>query len=358
MSQRISQNVKVGLLVLAGSFFFLVALYLIGSKDNMFTSGFRISSSFKDVKGLLVGNNVRFSGINIGTVKELIILNDSTVSVVMNIQESARKFIKKNTMASIGTDGLIGNRIIILTSAENCNEIVKNGDEIKSFSSFDTDASLKNLEDIGAEVSLVARNLKEITEKLNKSDVIWDLLDDKSMSQELRSTFAYIHQIGENGAALSKNLQIITDNTLTGKGNLAVMLNDTTLSDLASDLRVIMSDIKSGKGTLGTLLTDQTTAENIQDILCNFKVLSDSLTHISVELSSFSTSIRQGAASLNSTLSDSDFLSNLNKSMQHINNSSHKLEENLEALKHSFLLRRYFRKLERKKTASSAPNKK
>ena len=349
MSQRISQNMKVGLLVLAGSFFFLVALYLIGSKDNMFTPGFRIYSKFKDVKGLLVGNNVRFSGINIGTVKELIIENDSTVKVVMNIQENARRFIKKNTLATIGTDGLIGNKIIILTSTTQSSELVKHGDEILSETTFDTESNLKNLEDIGGEISRVAKNLKEITDKLNKSDVIWDLLEDKSMSQELRSTFSYLHQIGANTSAITKDIGIIIKEAKSGRGNLAFILNDTTLAALSADLNAILSDIKAGKGLLGTLIHDEKSAENMQDILSNVKILSDSLAHISSELSGFSKSMHQGAVAVNSTLSDSAFINNLNKSMQHINNSTLKLEENLEALKHSFLFRRYFRRQEKKK---------
>ena len=90
----------------------------------MFTSGFRIYSKFNDVKGLLVGNNIWFSGINIGTVKELIIVNDNTVKVVINIKEEARKLLKINTRAPIGTDGLFGNKIIILTNSTKDSETV------------------------------------------------------------------------------------------------------------------------------------------------------------------------------------------------------------------------------------------
>lgn len=348
MSQRISQNVKVGLLVLAGSFFFLAALYLIGSKENMFTPGFRIYSKFNDVKGLLVGNNVRFSGINIGTVKELIIENDSTVKVVMNIQEEARKFIKKNTKASIGTDGLIGNKIIILSSAAESSEIVKHGDEIMSVNAFDTESNLKNLEDIGAEVSIVARNLKEITGKLNHSEIIWDLLDDKSLKPELRNTFRYLHKIGANGSSITHDIGIIVKEARSGRGNLAVLLNDTTLSALSSDLNDMLSSLKAGKGLLGALISDEKTAENMIGIIANVKVLSDSLALVSAELSSFSRSANRGAASVNSIVSDSLFINNLNNSMHHIHNSAVKLEENLEALKHSFLFRRYFNRQKRK----------
>lgn len=347
MKERLSQNIKVGLLVIAGTFFFIAALYFIGSKDNLFTPGFRISAAFKDVKGLLIGNNVRFSGINIVTVKELIIVNDTTVRVVMNIQESARKFIRKNTLASVGTDGLIGNKIVILTSNLEKGEEVKNGDEIKSVSPFDTDANLKNLEDIGDQIKTIASNLESITHKLNESDALWGMLGDSSMATEMRSTFAYIHQIGVNGAELTNDLRIIVKKANKGSGNLAVLLNDSTLSGLAADLRQMMKDIKAGKGAVGTLISDERAAENIQETLANIKVLSDSLAFVGTELTSFSKSMNQSANVIISTLSDSSFIKNLNSTMKHISNSSIKLEENLEGLKHSFLLRRYFRKLDR-----------
>ncbi len=349
MKEKLTQNIKVGFLVLVGTAIFVITLYLIGKKDNLFTAGFRISATFKDVKGLMIGNNVRFSGINIGTVKELIIVNDSTVKVVMNLQETSRKFIRKSTVAKIGTDGLIGNKIIILNSMPGESAVVKNGDEIDSESPFDSDASLRNLEDISGEISIIAKNLKEISDKVNQSDVVWDLLADSTMSAELRSTFLYLNQIGANGAELTGDLRIIAKNARSGTGNLAVLLNDSTLASFSKDLRNIMTDIKAGKGPLGTLISDEDAAENIQKTLANVKMLSDSLAYVSTQLTSFSKSISSGAGSINSTVSDSTFINNLNNTMLHISNSSLKLEENLEGLKHSFLLKRYFKKLEKKK---------
>lgn len=334
---------------MAGTFVFVIALYLIGSKDNLFTQGFRISANFKDVKGLLIGNNVRFSGINIGTVKELNIINDSTVSVVMNLLESSRKFIRKNTVASIGTDGLIGNKIIILSSSSGPADIVKNGDVIPSQTPFDTDAGLRSLEDTGAEIAIIAKNIKVISERVKNSDLVWDLLADSSMGEELKATFLYLNQIGANGAELTKDMRLIAKDMRSGNGNLAVLLNDSTLSGVSKDLRKIMDDIKAGKGTLGALISDEKAADDIQKTLANVKMLSDSLAYVSSALVSFSKSANAGMGSLNNSVSDTSFVRNLNQTMQHISNSSLKLEENLEGLKHSFLLRRYFRKLEKKK---------
>jgi phospholipid/cholesterol/gamma-HCH transport system substrate-binding protein len=267
----------------------------------------------------------------------------------MNLLESSRKFIRKNTVASIGTDGLIGNKIIILSSASGPADIVKNGDVIPSQTPFDTDAGLRSLEDTGAEIAIIAKNIKEISERVKNSDLVWDLLADSMMGAELKATFLYLNQIGANGAELTKDMRVIAKDMRSGNGNLAVLLNDSTLSGVSKDLRKIMDEIKAGKGTLGALISDEKAADDVQKTLANIKMLSDSLAYVSSELVSFSKAASAGMGSLNNSVSDTSFVRNLNQTMQHISNSSLKLEENLEGLKHSFLLRRYFRKLEKKK---------
>ena len=356
MKDRSLQNIKVGLLVLAGLIFFTLALYMIGKKDNLFKAGFTLNANFKDVKGLLIGNNVRFSGINIGTVKDLLIINDSTVKVVMNIQEKARKHIRKNTIASIGTDGLIGNKIVILSSNSGHSTVVQNGDEIKTISPFDSDASLRNLEDTGSEITVIAKNIREISERIKNSSSLWNFLADETMGPELRSTFSNLYQLSANVNGISEDIKFILKDLKYGNGNLAVLIKDTTLHKLRGDLNKILDDINSGKGTLGTLFSDETAASNLQNTLSNVKIISDSLAFMSHRLTSFSRNIDSGAKNINSTLSDSLFLHNLSTTMKHLSSSSVKLDENLEALQHSFLLKAYFKKLEKKKKKNLPEN--
>src|SRR5689334_12869651 len=108
MSKELTRNIRLGIFVLAGTVFIIVMLYLIGSKQNLFGSTFRISAQFYTVNGLMEGNNVRFAGIDVGTVEKVEIISDSTVNVVMLIEEKIRPYIKKNAIASVGTDGLMG----------------------------------------------------------------------------------------------------------------------------------------------------------------------------------------------------------------------------------------------------------
>lgn len=115
MEKKKGNMVKLGVFVTLGILFFIIGIYIIGQKQRLFSDTFTVNAVFKNVNGLLVGNNVRFTGINVGTVDDIIILNDTSVEVVMIIDEDTHRFIKKDAKAIIGSEGLMGNKTINIT---------------------------------------------------------------------------------------------------------------------------------------------------------------------------------------------------------------------------------------------------
>ena len=97
-----TQKFSLGLFIFIATIIFVFALYLIGNKQNLFGNTFRISAVFNNVNGLILGDNVRFSGINIGTVKNIVMINDSTICVDMTIEDKMLKHLKKNAVAAVG----------------------------------------------------------------------------------------------------------------------------------------------------------------------------------------------------------------------------------------------------------------
>ena len=112
--------------------YLLSAIYFIGEKQQLFRSTFRLTGVFKDVGGLQAGNNVRLSGINVGTVKNIIIISDSSVKVGILIDESTRKFIKKDAVAIIGSEGLMGNKVLIINPGTGGKKEIENNDVIQT----------------------------------------------------------------------------------------------------------------------------------------------------------------------------------------------------------------------------------
>ena len=115
MQKKGGNKIRLGIFVATGIALLIAAIYLIGERQEMFSSTFRVSGIFKDISGLLIGNNVRLAGLNIGVVERVTQITDSTIKVDMVINERSHKFIKKSAGAIIGSDGLMGNKIIIIT---------------------------------------------------------------------------------------------------------------------------------------------------------------------------------------------------------------------------------------------------
>src|SRR5690349_13863085 len=132
MDKQSGYTWKLGMFVTIGLLLFIIAIYFIGKQKNLFGSTFNITSKFKTVSGLEVGNNVRFSGINIGTVEEIRLINDSSVVVSMVIKDEVREFIKTDARASIGSDGLMGDKVLTISPGVKSTKVVENGGAIAS----------------------------------------------------------------------------------------------------------------------------------------------------------------------------------------------------------------------------------
>ena len=89
-------KIRLGLFVAGGLALFVIAIFIIGKQKNLFNPVFKLTTTFYNVSGLQVGNNIRFSGINVGTVDNIRIINDSTVKVEMSIKKNVNQFIKSD----------------------------------------------------------------------------------------------------------------------------------------------------------------------------------------------------------------------------------------------------------------------
>ena len=112
MKKTTKEKFKLGVFVTFGSLIFIIAIYMIGQRQNLFAKSFALNSNFTNVNGLIPGNNVRYSGINVGTVKRITMVNDSVITVEMVIEEQMIHHIKTDAIATIGSDGLVGNMIV------------------------------------------------------------------------------------------------------------------------------------------------------------------------------------------------------------------------------------------------------
>lgn len=319
MKNTNTQKIRLGLFVIISTILFVIAIYLIGQKQHMFKKTFTISAYFQNVNGLQKGNNVRYAGINIGTVTGIEMVNDSTIKVAMTIEEKITTHIKKNAIATIGSDGLVGNMIVNILPAKGFASIITNGDVIATYSK------------IGAD----------------------DILSTLSVSSE-------------NAAILTSDLLKITKAMIDGKGTLAVLLNDTIM---AKDLRYSVTNLKAASHSasktieelnqmiaslhanddtaLGMLLNDSISGQKIKSIISNLEASSLEIKEVVAHVNTTVGHITSSNGTFNYLVKDTTVVKSLKSTLENINEGTDKFNQNMEALKHNFLTRGYFKKLER-----------
>lgn len=203
-------KVRLGLFVAGGLTLFVLAVFIIGKQKNLFNPVFNLRSCFHNVSGLQVGNNIRFSGINVGTVDNITIINDSTVKIDMILKKEVWQFIKSDCRVSIGSEGLIGDKLLIISQGSSKAGLAKEGQELKSTEPIETDAIMKSLQVTAGNAEVITQQLAEIMTKINKGDgTLGRLIQDKTLAENLNKTIVNLKQgtksLDENMTAVKHN---------------------------------------------------------------------------------------------------------------------------------------------------------
>lgn len=216
---KITQKVKTGIFVALGIGILIAAVFLIGNQKNLFDNTFTLRARFKDVSGLQIGNLVRFAGINVGTVNDIAIANDTTVQVSLRMRESVRKFIKKDAMASIGSDGLMGDKIIQISSGTIGNPVVTDGGLISGKDPMSMDAVMTKLNAIATNAQVLTNGLATIVTKVNNGEgSLGRLLNNDKLAKNLEGTIAStqetVKSIKKGAEGFSENMEAVKSNFL------------------------------------------------------------------------------------------------------------------------------------------------
>jgi phospholipid/cholesterol/gamma-HCH transport system substrate-binding protein len=324
MEKTASQKIRLGLFVIIGLSLFVLTIYFIGSKQQMFGKTEPLTAVFDNVSGLQLGNNVRYSGINVGTVRGIEIVNDSTINVEMEIDRTVFPHIKKNAVATIGSDGLVGSVIINIIPGKGEALPVQPGDIIKSNNRIRTDDMLSTLNVTNENAAQLTADLLKITNDINKGKgTIGVLLRDSAMANDLKTT---IH-----------NLKITSEKT----------------SQTMDNLNRQIAGLDHKDNVIG-VLKDTVVGNKIRHIVTNLDSSSQEITKVVANLNTTISNAKDGKGAINYLSNNPKLVKQIDSTMTNINQASQKLNENLEALKSNFLFRGYFKKQEKAKKKAAA----
>ena len=314
------QKIRLGIFVLIGTLLFVMAVFFIGQRQNMFEKTFTINAYFQNVNGLQKGNNVRYSGIDIGTVKEISMINDSTIKVQMAIEEKIISHIKTDAIAAIGSDGLVGNMIVNIVPGKNLDAtVINNDDTIESYSKISPDDILSTLGSSSENIAILSSDLLKITNAILKGKgTIGVLLNDTLMAKDLKKSVSNL-----NNASFNATQSI-------------------------EEIKNLIEDIKSEDDTvLGLLINDTISGQKLKTVITKLETSSIEIETMVKNANAVVSDIHSNEGALSYVLNDSTLVNSLKSTLKNINEGSEKFNENMEALKHNFLTRGYFRKLER-----------
>lgn len=236
---------KLGMFVLIGLVLFAFTIYYVGMQKNLFGSTFRLKSNFKNVSGLEVGNNVRFSGINVGTVSEIELITDSSVVVNLLIKDDVQQFIKTDATASIGSDGLMGDKVLTISPGINSRNTVKDNDQITSKAPIDMEDVMVSIKKSVDNASIITGQIAEFSYKMNHGNgTLSKLISDEEFAKSLKTTLSNL----ENS---SNEFAHFTNKMNNGKGALSKLVTDEKMGKMIDST---LTNVKTGTDGLNEVI--------------------------------------------------------------------------------------------------------
>ena len=231
---------KLGMFVIIGLVLFVGTIYFVGRQKNLFGSTFILKAQFKTVSGLKEGNNVRFSGINIGTVDAIELITDTTVLVDMIIKKDVQKFIKTNAIASIGSDGLMGDKVLTITAGNGNAETIGNNALIASKNAVEMADIMSSLKTSVDNAGVITGQLAEVSYKINNGNgALSKLISDEGFSNSIKGTLTNLQASTNEFSHFTANLN---------KGALSSKL-DSTMSNLQAGTKGLSDNMDAVKNS-------------------------------------------------------------------------------------------------------------
>ncbi len=307
--------VTVGIFIALGLVILIVGIFTLGGQQKSFVRAIDVYAVFDDVAGLQTGNNIFFSGVKIGTVKKVEFYGNSQVRVRLHIEKKAQEFIRQDARARIGTDGLIGNKIITIYGGTMAEDPIQGGETLIVEKTVSTEDMMATLQENNTNLVAITSDFKKVSKRLAEGEgTIGALLQDETLFKSLQATVANLQVAAKNSQQLTNGIAEFTEQ-LDNPGSLANgLVNDTT----------IMSNLQAAVTQLNKAATDAS--------------------ELSGNLKKTSNQLNTKDNMVGMLLNDEEVSAEFKSVMENLNTSTQKLDENMEALQHNFLLRGFFRK--------------
>ena len=309
------KSVVVGIFVLIGIIIFVAGVLTLGGQQKKFVKSIRLSAVFDDVAGLQQGNNVWFSGVKIGTVRKINFYGESQVEIIMAVESKVQEYIRKDSKATIGSDGLIGSKIIVIYGGTTQSPAVDDGDRLTAEMPLDTDKMMATLQENNKNLVTITENLKVLTtKKAEGKGIVGAVMTDSTLAVSFKNTLYNLE------TASLESRKTVAELSKLGK---SFNQEGTLLHQLTTD-----------KETFPKL---QSTVSSLEKTADNAQTLTNNLNATSQKLNS-----SDNAAGM--LLNDEEFAGKIRSTITNVDSATYNLNKGLEALPYTWPFRKGFKR--------------
>lgn len=304
--------------MLIGIIILVAGILVLGGQQNRFSRTVTVTAVFGDVSGLKAGNNVWFSGVKIGTIKEIRFRNLKEVEIAMVIEEASRQYIRKDAVAKIGSESFIGNKLIVIEGGSPDTPPIEDGDVLQAATDEGLDAMMATLQTNNKNLVEITENFGLVSARIARGEgTLGALLNDTVMAADIKRMISHLNQTTANTAQASLAL-----NQLTAKLNAeGTLIND--------------------------LLTDTLVYGNLQSAVAQLQGITQTASALVTNLNQTAGKLDDPDNAVGVLLNDPAAAENIRQTLENLEQSTEKLDQNMEALQHNFLFRGFFRKQRR-----------
>ncbi|WP_263351581.1 MlaD family protein [Acidicapsa acidisoli] len=271
-----SRNARLGVFILGTLVILATGIFIIGGKKYLFTATYTLKTNFANVAGLDAGADVLIGGVHSGTVRTIDLPNKSgdPITVVMELNESTRHIIRQDSVATIQTEGLLGNQYVAVSFGSSDKPEVKSGDTIASIPPLEMSALLDKANGLLGQgqaamvnINKVAEHLNSVTAKVDSGNgTVGALVNDRALYNNLDQTASSaraaassaqtgIKDFQDNMEALKHNFLLkgyfknrgYEDSGDLGKDEIANLPQATTIKDFTFQAKNLFDKQDSAK---------------------------------------------------------------------------------------------------------------
>ncbi|HEU5453736.1 MAG TPA: MlaD family protein [Terriglobales bacterium] len=298
-------QLRVGLTVLFASITLAVLIFLMSGPSGLFSRKLLLYAYFDNAGGLRTGAPVRLEGVDIGNVTDIRVVQQNTpnpVRVQLKVTANYNNYIKKDSLATLATAGVLGETFVDIDSRQAKEGIANNGDTLKTLSQPDIQDVVRSSQGTLQNIDVLLRRIDRIMAFVESGQgSIGKLIYDESLYKRLNSTLTQVQDMvneissgkgsvgklivsddlyNKANASVDKLNQII-DEINAGNGTMGKFIKDPSLYNNANETiakaNALMSDVNAGKGALGKFAKDEAFAKKLDDTITNLEQLTQKM---------------------------------------------------------------------------------